>query len=224
MGPILQEGESLPLPDETRGERKARIKTEIMNEQRAIAAEGEARANELAPAMARKLAGRPSTYDPERAMEICARITLGQSLQSICAKVPNMPCEATVIHWLNGNPSFLKSYLRARELQADSLFDQVLDIADNEGKDIVTLENEQGEKREVLNPVAVARARVRIDARFRMAGKLNPKKYGEKLLQEISGPDGGAIETTVISGDKLDKASRDRLREILATARDITPE
>lgn len=224
MPEVLEEGESLPLPEETRAERKARIKAEIMEEQRAIAAEGEARANQYGPALARRLAGRPSTYDHDKAMEICARLTLGQSLQSICAKVPNMPCEATVFHWLNGNPSFLKTYLRARELQADSLFDQVLDIADNEGRDIVELKNEEGKTREVLNPVAVARAKVKIDARFRMAGKLNPKKYGEKLLQEISGPDGGAIETTVISGDRLDRAARERLREILLTARDITPE
>lgn len=223
MGEPLQEGETIPLPDETRGERKARIKAEILNEQRAIAAEGERRGNALGPELGKRLAGRPSTYSHEKAMEICARLTLGQSLQSIC-KVEGMPCEATVIHWLNGNPSFLKSYLRARELQADSLFDQVLDIADNEGKDIVKLKDEKGDEREVLNPVAVARARVRIDARFRMAGKLNPKKYGEKLLQEISGPDGGAIETTVISGDRLDRDARARLREILATAKDITPE
>lgn len=223
MAEVLQEGESIPLPKETRKERKERVKAEIMDEQRAIAAEGERRGNALGPALGKRLAGRPSTYSHDTAMEICARLTLGQSLQSIC-KVEGMPCEATVIHWLNGNPSFLKSYLRARELQADSLFDQVLDIADNEAKDIVTLEDEEGKGRQVLNPVAVARARVRIDARFRMAGKLNPKKYGEKLLQEISGPDGGAIETTVIDASLLDRGARAKLREIMLTAKDITPE
>ena len=149
---------------------------------------------------------------------------------SYICKQEGFPCEATVIAWLNnpanlcGGSPFVKSYLRARELQADSLFDQVLDIADDTSKDIITLPgdspNENGKT--VLNPVAVARARVRIDTRLRMAGKLNPKKYGEKLQAELSGT--VEVETTVIPGDRLDRQARDRLREILATAKDITPD
>jgi hypothetical protein len=226
----LEVMESLPMPKETRAEKRERVSRETRAEQRVATSEGEARA-EQGLALARQ-AGRPSTYDPEKAVEICTRLALGQSLASIC-KLETFPCEATVIKWLN-NPSnlaggspFVKLYARARELQADAYFDSIIDIADDTSRDIITLPPEEGEEgngKTVLNPVAVSRAKVRIDARFRLCGKLNPKKYGDKLEAYISGPDGGPIETTVIPADRLDRNARDRLREILATAKDITPE
>jgi hypothetical protein len=220
----LEVMETLAMPKETRAEKRERVSRETLAEQRVAIAEGQARA-EQGIALARQ-AGRPSTYDPNKAMEICTRIALGQSLSSIC-KQDGFPCEATVMKWFNDNPPFVKSYARARELQADSLFDSIIDIADDTSRDIITLPPEEGEEgngKTVLNPVAVSRAKVRIDARFRLCGKLNPKKYGDKLEAYISGPDGGPIETTVIPADRLDRGARDRLREILATAKDITPE
>jgi len=43
--------------------------------------------------------------------------------------------------------------------------------------------------------VAVARSRLRIDARKWLASKLAPKKYGDKIDATLSGPDGGPIKT-----------------------------
>lgn len=40
----------------------------------------------------------------------------------------------------------------------------------------------------------IARSRLRVDARKWYASKLAPKKYGDKITQEISGPDGGAVQ------------------------------
>jgi hypothetical protein len=42
----------------------------------------------------------------------------------------------------------------------------------------------------------VAKARLQVDARKWVASKLLPKKYGDKLQQEVSGPDGGALTVT----------------------------
>jgi len=39
--------------------------------------------------------------------------------------------------------------------------------------------------------------RLRVDSRKWLASKLAPKKYGEKVSAELSGPDGGPIQETL---------------------------
>lgn len=45
----------------------------------------------------------------------------------------------------------------------------------------------------VFDATAVARNRLRVDARKWLASKLAPKKYGDKVLNEVTGANGGAI-------------------------------
>jgi hypothetical protein len=45
-----------------------------------------------------------------------------------------------------------------------------------------------------LNREAIERARIRIDARKWTMSKIAPKKYGEKITQEQTGPNGEAIK------------------------------
>jgi hypothetical protein len=73
-----------------------------------------------------------------------------------------MPHASQVCRWLDANEIFREQYARARERQADTLFDQILTIADEEKED-------------------VQRSRLRVDARRWMAGKMRPKVYGDKL-------------------------------------------
>jgi hypothetical protein len=47
--------------------------------------------------------------------------------------------------------------------------------------------------------IDAAMARVEIDARKWFASKFLPKRYGDKIAQEISGPDGGAIKTETLA-------------------------
>lgn len=112
--------------------------------------------------------------------EICQRLADGSSLRSICSD-KHMPSMVTVMKWLAQSPDFAKQYSYARELQADAIFDEVLDIADDGRNDWM---EEHGKDSEgwKQNGEALQRSRLRIDARKWMAGKLRPKKYGEKLL------------------------------------------
>ena len=77
-----------------------------------------------------KKIGRPSSYTDEVADAICERIADGQSLRSIC-EIEGMPNKATVFRWLTVNEAFRDQYARARETQADTIFDEILDIADD---------------------------------------------------------------------------------------------
>jgi hypothetical protein len=103
-----------------------------------------------------------------------------------------MPAASTVCRWLAQNEEFRKQYAHARELQADALFDESLDIADDDNGDLVAEKEKDGT---IVrgNSVAVQRARLRIDTRKWMAGKLRPKVYGDKLDLEANGNAVGLI-------------------------------
>lgn len=123
--------------------------------------------------------GRPSSYTDDIALQICERLSDGRSLRSICLD-DDMPGQTTVFRWLAANETFRKQYARAREAQADAIFDEMLDIADNSTNDWMERRGENAEGYE-LNGDHVQRTRLRLDTRKWMASKLAPKKYGDKL-------------------------------------------
>lgn len=126
------------------------------------------------------MTGRPSIFSDEIALAICARLSDGESLRKICCD-DAMPGQTTVYRWLMENEAFREQYACARELQADTLFDEILDIADDASNDWMERhgENNPGWRE---NGEAIRRSQIRIDSRKWMAGKLRPKKYGDKQL------------------------------------------
>lgn len=110
--------------------------------------------------------GRPSIYTPELATEICARMSEGRSLRSVC-RDEDMPDIRTVMRWL-GDPEkqeFCQQYAHARESLADALVEETLDLADG-------CDPESG---------AVNKARLQVDTRKWFASKVAARKYGDKL-------------------------------------------
>lgn len=134
--------------------------------------------------------GRPTDFSQELADRLCERLADGESLRSICEE-DEMPNKATVFRWLAKFPDFSDQYARARETQADSLFDEILAIADDGRND--WMKRHGDDERWVENGEALRRSQLRVDARKWMAGKLRPKKYGEKITQEHTGEDGGPL-------------------------------
>lgn len=128
------------------------------------------------------MTGRPSSFTQEIADAICGEIAEGKSLRAVLRDNEDLPAASTVCRWLAQNQEFQKQYARAREAQADALFDEILGIADDGRNDSYT--DEEGNER--TNHDVIARSRLRVDARKWMAGKLRPKVYGDKL--EVAGP------------------------------------
>jgi hypothetical protein len=85
------------------------------------------------------------------------------------------------------NPSLRRSW------RTDFLAAQVVEIADTvrEGKK-VRISQKDGTTEE--HGDQVDRSRLMMDARKWLASKLAPKKYGDKVAAELSGPDGGPIQ------------------------------
>jgi hypothetical protein len=114
--------------------------------------------------------------------EICEKIANGESLRKIC-KDDKMPNLTSVWKWLNNNEELSKQYARAREEQAETFVDEILDIADNNKDD--TFIDEDGKL--IINQEVIARSRLRVDSRKWIASKLKPKRFGDytKIQAEV---------------------------------------
>jgi len=138
-----------------------------------------------------KPVGRPSSFTPDLGLKICARLAHGESLRAIC-RDDDMPDAATVFRWLAGtdetHTQFREQYARAREAQADYLAEEILEISDDGTNDWMLRQAKDGEASGwTLNGEHVQRSKLRVDSRKWFAGKVAPKKYGDKQQVEHSG-------------------------------------
>lgn len=129
-------------------------------------------------------------YDKETVLtDVYQQMIEGKSLVEIC-KQDEMPSRSTVSLWIvDDNES--DRYARARECRADGLFEEILDIADDETK-------------------SADDRRIAIDARKWASGKLHGK-YSDKV-KHVGGDAGDApIRTEVVKLERtiIDPKHRD---------------
>lgn len=145
----------------------------------------------------KNLGGRPITWTGELKQtafeKIIDRISNGESLRSILqnADRTEYPSFPNFYKWLSENEWFDKQYVRACEVRAEMMFDEMIEIADDGSNDYMTvtrgdLTYEQ-ENREVTS-----RSKLRIDSRKWILSKMNPKKYGDKVDVTTNGHNLGA--------------------------------
>src|SRR6187401_1965628 len=112
-------------------------------------------------------------YNGDIAARLCARIaTTPKSLADIC-EAPDMPGIATVFRWLRDHPDFREMYVIAKQEQVEILMDECFEIVDDTSDDLIVTDD----GRTILNPVAVQRAKLRVNYRKWIASKLLPRKY-----------------------------------------------
>jgi hypothetical protein len=131
---------------------------------------------------------RPSGYSDELVAVILERLAEGESLRAIC-RDENMPSQSMVFRWLADNQSFREQYARARESQADYWADEIIEISDDGAND--TYKDDDGHER--TNQDVIARSRLRVDTRKWLMARMAPKKYGDKITQEVTGADGAPL-------------------------------
>ena len=100
----------------------------------------------------------------------------GEAIRTILQE-KDMPNTETFYKWLDDDKDKTKQYARACEFRADNIFEDILVISDNQEHDVYT----DDDGKEQVNHNVIQRARLRVDSRKWMLGKMNPKKYGEKI-------------------------------------------
>jgi hypothetical protein len=105
-------------------------------------------------------------YSQEVKKAICDRIaTTTDTLTAICAG-EGMPTDRVVRMWVYSDPEFARMFNAAREAQQDLFMEQCGEIVD--GADVGDWQV----------------AKLRVEHRRWMAGKLKPKIYGDKVVHQ----------------------------------------
>lgn len=128
--------------------------------------------------------GRPSDYTDAEATRICEWIQSGQSLNSYCKQHGRKA--STIYRWMQETVSFRDSYARAHEDRADTLVEDMLDIAD-------AVEN-------ATDITQVMAGKLRIETRKWIAERMRPTKYGNKVTV-----DHAATATFILGVPKRDE-------------------
>ena len=135
---------------------------------------------------------------------ICAQIADGMPLRVICRQ-EGMPAWRTVYQWIEADPEFAARMEKARLLGYDAIAEEALEIADDGRNDWMEREGDDGDGYK-LNGEHVQRSKLRIETRLKLLAKWHPKKYGEKVTQEHTGPGGGAVQFEKITRTIVDPA------------------
>jgi hypothetical protein len=138
--------------------------------------------------------GRPTKYSKEIADKICNELSKGgikSSLRKVCAD-KSLPTKQTVGNWLL-NPKykeFFAQYARAKFMRADNMFEDILEIVQDEAID-------------------VNRAKLIADNIKWCLSKMRPDMYGDRIQQDhsIAGvmPADKASEITKMMQDAIEK-------------------
>ncbi len=145
--------------------------------------------------LAERKCSRPPSCTQAVRDRICAHIIAGMPMRQICA-LPGVPSMPTVFRTLASDRSFQEQYARAKAAQMDLMAEEIIEIADDARNDWIERENRSGGTYVALNEEAIARSRVRIEARKWLMSKFACRKYGDRVAAEVSGPNAGPIETT----------------------------
>ena len=151
--------------------------------------------------------GRPTKYTKEVGKEICKRIADGESVRNICLD-EKMPSSSMIYRWLLKPQyrEFREQYARSRDIQAEQMFEELLNIADDGANDYMTITKGKVsyniEDKEVTN-----RSKLRVETRKWYLSKVLPKKFGDKL-DLTSG--GDKLPTPILSMVESKKDGEDK--------------
>ena len=138
---------------------------------------------------------------------IIKEVSGGKSLHATLKGNDKLPSNTTVFNWLKEDHAdydkdFFDNYAYAKELRTNRIFEEILEISDKQGADVIIVEG-----KEVVNHNVINRNRLQVDARKWVLGRMNPKKYGDKLdLTTKDKPiNATEIKTTIIFKGKKNK-------------------
>lgn len=138
-------------------------------------------------------------YNQDVADFICKCIATSTLSTRKLTKKEGVPSLETIYAWLNENKDFASQYARAKAAQAELLIDEIIEISDDESRDLI--DTEFGLK---PNTAAIQRDKLKADNRKWLASKLLPKKYGNNLTFEKDAESGDSGEKQVFRINGID--------------------
>src|SRR5579863_3519193 len=124
----------------------------------------------------------PKIYPKEIEDKICEAIaSCASGLERICEKNKDFPSAFTIRKWIVDprKKEFIEKYKTAKEIQADLICDEIVDIIDDV---------------DPKNRTAIEKARWQIDSRKWVAGRLKPKVYADKVFTGAVNKEGETVD------------------------------
>ena len=115
---------------------------------------------------------KPTRYSPQAANRLCAEVAKGKSLRKVCED-EDQPSVTMVYMWFKKYPDLIVQYARAKDDSADSDQDRLDEIAEQV----------------LAGTLCERKARVAADIIKWSASKKKPKKYGDRIYQDVHNSD-----------------------------------
>lgn len=132
---------------------------------------------------------------------VCIDLSCNElGLKNLCAKYNSS--SSAFFDFMKDNKELTDFYMRARDMQADYLADQIIEIADDSSNDTIKFIKD-GQQQEIENKEWVNRSKLRVEARKWIASKLKPKKYGDRLEVDQKTELSGSVEVKQITGMRV---------------------
>lgn len=131
-----------------------------------------------------------SGYTLEIADAIVEWIADGKPLREFCRQ--HEIAWKTVYNWLEAEPSFATRFARARDIGADAIAEQALEIANTPMEGVRREIGGKDGNKEVYEDM-LGHRKLQVETRLKLLAKWNPKKYGDRIDHSLSGKDGGPI-------------------------------
>lgn len=131
-------------------------------------------------------------WTPELEQSIVDWIADGKTLREFCRQ-DGMPSHDAVYDHEDLSESFKQRIARARLRGEEVIAQDCLQIADNTQIGQIITEKPDGTT-EIKTADMIEHRKLRIHTRLQLLAKWNPRKWGDKLQQEVTGKDGGPLQ------------------------------
>ena len=139
----------------------------------------------------------PTKRKPEVVEEILHRLSNGEPLAAICRSAEKFPHPTAWLDWIRADESLAIAYARARDVGADAIAEQALEILDAEPERVIDFDSEGNKTTSRIDSAGVAWARNRAEIRLKLLAKWNPGKYGDKQTVNVGNKPGETIKAEV---------------------------
>jgi hypothetical protein len=145
------------------------------------------------------------TYSDKLAQTICERISAGELLTVLCRE-DDMPTMRRCNQWLKEYAEFQALMDMSKNDRLNIFEEEVIEIADDMKRDFQTVIKNGREKR-VVDPEVIARAKLRIEVRFKHLKSGRPQRWGDvsTLITKSDDPNDAAN----LSTEELEKRIAD---------------
>jgi hypothetical protein len=126
-------------------------------------------------------------FSEQLAIEVCERVSSGELLINIAAD-EHMPTVRRITQWLKSNSDFAALYRESINDRLTIFEEEVIKIADDASRDFRDV-IKNGRTVRVLDGEAIARAKLRVEVRFRHLKALKPSVWGEQSTLNVKSAD-----------------------------------